>query len=141
MVSISFLLASSLSVIALSFKTSASVPSLLLVSDPTFSSLLQQLYTAEFELDKVKTAAGEKSETVLLAEDKIHRLKSDIRENISNIRSNFSTERNSINANIALNNNLLAQVPQKERGLLEISRQQAIKNNIYSYRLTLMGKR
>ena len=34
-----------------------------------------------------------------------------------------------------MNKSLYSSVPQKERGLLEISRQQAIKNNIYSYLL------
>ena len=111
------------------------VPSLMLVSDPTLSGLLQQLYGAEFELEKAKSVTGEKSEKVLLGEEKITRIKDDIRENLNNIRANFVTEVGSINSNIAKNNVLLSSVPQKERGLLEISRQQVIKNNIYTYLL------
>ena len=79
------------------------VPSQGLVSDPTLSGLLSQLYSAEFELDNVKTVAGEKSETVILAEQKVTRLKNDIKENINNIRNGYQIQKNSINANIALN--------------------------------------
>ena len=114
------------------------VPSQSLVSDPVLSGLLSQLYAAEFETDRAKAVAGEKSESVILAEEKVTRLKNDIKENINNIRNGYQIEKNSINANIALNNNLLSQVPGKERALLAISRQQAIKNNIYTF---LLNKR
>lgn len=69
------------------------VPSLLLVNDPILATLLNKLYEAEFEMDKVKTSVGEKSETVVLAEDKVGRIKKDIRENIVNIRGNFVNEK------------------------------------------------
>ncbi|RZL06012.1 MAG: polysaccharide biosynthesis tyrosine autokinase, partial [Pedobacter sp.] len=111
------------------------VPSLMMVSDPILSNLLNQLYLAEFELDKNKSIAGDQSETIKLAEEKISRIKGDLRENMSNIRMNLDTERASNNAEIAKNNALLLEVPEKERGLLEISRQQSIKNNIYNYLL------
>ncbi len=119
-------------------KRPGTVPSQGLVSDPTLSSLLSQLYGAEFELDGAKAVAGEKSETVMLAEEKVTRLKNDIKENINNIRSGYQIQRKSINENIAVNNGLLATLPGKERALLAISRQQEIKNNIYTF---LLNKR
>ena len=100
--------------------------------------MLAQLYSAEFEVNNAKSVAGEKSETVILAEERVTRLKNDIKENITNIRNSYQIQKNSINSNIALNNSLLAQMPGKERALLAISRQQAIKNNIYTF---LLNKR
>ncbi len=54
------------------------VPSLLLVSDPTLSSLLSTLYNSEFELEKARSVSGEKSDAVIQAEDKIGLIKTDI---------------------------------------------------------------
>ncbi len=112
------------------------VPSLQLVNDPILASLLQQLYAAEFEYDKIRSVAGEKSESVIIADEKISRIKNDIRENLNNIRNTYVVERNVLNSGIAQNSSLLSGVPSKERALLEIGRQQVIKNNIYTYLLT-----
>ncbi len=114
------------------------VPSEQIVSDPVLSSLLQQLYTAEFDRDRVQQTAGDRSETVILANERVNRLRNDIKENINNIRNTFRIERNNIDASIAAKNNLLAQLPGKERELLAITRQQAIKNAIYTF---LLNKR
>jgi tyrosine-protein kinase Etk/Wzc len=111
------------------------VPSLILLNDETLKSLLNQLYTAEFELEAAYANSGRKSNTVLLAEEKVEKLKVDIKESLSNIRSNLSVQRRSNDMNIARNKNLYSSVPMKERGLLDISRQQAIKNEIYTYLL------
>ena len=111
------------------------VPSQLLVNDPMLSGLLGKLYDAEFHRDKVETINGEKSEVVIMANDAVDRIKDDIRENLGTIRANLLTVRNNVNVGISRNSGLLSSIPQKERGLLDISRQQAIKNNIYSYLL------
>jgi capsular exopolysaccharide synthesis family protein len=111
------------------------VPSQLLITDPTLAGLLQKLYDAEFQLDKISSINGEKSDAVILANEAVNRIKGDIRENIGNIKSNLSTVRDNVNSRIAMNNGMLKGIPQKERGLLDISRQQAIKNNIYTYLL------
>lgn len=112
------------------------VPSLLMVNDPILASLLQQLYSAEFEWDKIKSITGERSESVINAEEKVSRIKNDIRENLNNIRNSYTVERNALIFSIAKNSDLLREVPSKERALLEIGRQQQIKNNIYTYLLT-----
>jgi len=111
------------------------VPSLFLLNDETLKSLLGQLYTAEFELDKAKKSAGDKSDLVLLAEQKVNRIKSDIKENIINVKRNFNIQKVNNEKAIASNKLSYASVPNKERGLLGISREQEIKNNIYSYLL------
>ena len=111
------------------------VPSLFLLNDETLKSLLGQLYTGEFELDKAKKSAGDKSDLVLLAEQKVNRIKADIKENIINVKRNFNIQKVNNEKAIASNKLSYATVPSKERGLLGISREQEIKNNIYSYLL------
>lgn len=111
------------------------VPSLLLIDDPTLSSLLGNLYTSEFDLDKVKSVSGERSDAVLLAREKVERIKADIEDNIASLRANLATAKKKVNAGINANSNLLRQIPEKEREFLDISRQQAVKNNIYTFLL------
>ncbi len=111
------------------------VPSLALLNDPTLATLLSKQYEAEIQLQKSRSIAGEKSDAVLLAEEQVNRVKQDVRGNINNIRKNLLSARSSINSNIGANTNILRQIPQKERGLIDVTRQQAIRNNIYSYLL------
>lgn len=116
-------------------KKPGTVPSQLMISDPTLAGLLQKLYESEFQLDKAQAINGEKSDAVILATDAVNRIKNDIRENLGTIRTNLMEVKRSVNTDLSLNNGLLSSIPQKERGLLEISRQQVIKNNIYTYLL------
>ena len=116
-------------------KKTGTVPSQMLINDPTLSGLIQKLYDAEFQLSRAESINGEKSDAVILANQAVGRIKNDIRENLGTIRSNLNAVRSNVNSGIAMNNGLLSQVPRKERGLLDISRQQAIKNNIYTFLL------
>ena len=111
------------------------VPSQLLITDPTLSGLLQKLYEAEFQLDKAESINGEKSDAVIMANETVSRIKSDIKENLTTTRSNLLSVKNNVNSGIAMSNGMLSRIPSKERGLLDISRQQVIKNNIYTYLL------
>jgi capsular exopolysaccharide synthesis family protein len=111
------------------------VPSLLLNQDPILDKLLGDLYEAEFLLTQSKSITGEKSNEIILEQEKINSLKSDILENISNIRHNLLVEQKDVNDALNLNQSLINQLPEKEKGLLEISRQQAVKNGIYLYLL------
>ncbi|RYY82423.1 MAG: polysaccharide biosynthesis tyrosine autokinase, partial [Chitinophagaceae bacterium] len=113
----------------------STLPSLLLVNDPTLAGLLPRLYEAEAALEKALLVGGVQSDPVVTAEETVRRLKETIRDNIATIRSNLLTARSAINARINESNSLLKAVPQKEIGLVNISRQQAIKNNIFTYLL------
>ena len=116
-------------------KRQGTVPSLVLLNDPGLASLLSRLYEAEFQLEKSKSMAGEKSDAVIFAEEQVSKLQSGIRENVGNIRRNLTTARNNINSYIGTSTNLLSQIPQKERGLIDVTRKQAIKSNIVAFLL------
>ncbi len=111
------------------------VPSLFLLNDETLKSLLDQLYQSEFDLDKIQKSSGEKSDNMLLAMQKVARIKNDIKENIENVRRNLLIQKSNNDKSIEANKQKYASIPEKERGLLSISREQEIKNNIYSYLL------
>jgi capsular exopolysaccharide synthesis family protein len=116
-------------------KKTGTVPSLALLEDPILSTLIEKLYEAEMQSEKYKSISGEKSDAVILADEQVNRLRSDIRENITNLRKTLLSARSNVNASLASSSNILNLIPQKERGLIDVSRQQSIKNNIYTYLL------
>lgn len=111
------------------------VPSQMLISDPTLAGLLSKLYDAEFLLSRAESINGEKSDAVIMANQAVSRIKGDIKENLITTRNNLNSVRSNVNSGIAMNSGMLSQIPRKERGLLDISRQQVIKNNIYTFLL------
>lgn len=111
------------------------VPSSLGVTDATLSQLLQRMYDLEMQKEKLKKTTGENNSITLAIVDQIDKIRPNILENIHNQRSNLLAAR----SKIAFSNNqyegMLQSLPQKEKELLSISRQQAIKNNIYTFLL------
>ena len=116
-------------------KKPGTVPSLLILSDPTLTALLDRLYTAETKAESLQSVTGEKSDALLLANAEVSRIKNDIMENMTNIRTSLLLIKDEINRQINQNNLLLHEVPEKERAFLDISRQQSIKNDIYTFLL------
>jgi tyrosine-protein kinase Etk/Wzc len=111
------------------------VPSTLGVSDPVLMQLLDGLYTAETQFENQKKFSGEGTPKMLGLAEQITKMRSNILENIRSQRrgleagkQEFTTSNNKYTA-------LLASLPQKERELVDINRQQAIKNNIYTFLL------
>lgn len=111
------------------------VPSLLGINDATLVGLLGKLYESEIQLVKLLRVSGSQSDQVYLLKEEIAHLKPDILEIISNIRKNYVTSQKKIEGRISENKELLSTIPGKEKALIDISRQQMIKNNIYSFLL------
>lgn len=109
------------------------VPSSLGISDPLLSELLTKVNDAELQREKLLKTTGENSPLVISNSDQIAKLKGAILENIQNQRRSLVASKSNL---YSTNNNyssLLQTIPQKERDLVEISRQHAIQNNIYSF--------
>src|SRR5690606_8850736 len=67
--------------------------------------------------------------------DQIEKIRPSILENIRNQKEGLNSTRNNLNS---LNNrfsSMLSSIPQKERDLVEISRQQNIKTSVYNFLL------
>lgn len=111
------------------------VPSLALISDPVLAGLVQKLNEAEFQLQKAKSTTGAKSDQVILGEQQVNQLQNNIRENLTSNRRNLLSARGNLSATIGASTGMLRQIPQKERGLIDVTRQQAIKTNTYSFLL------
>jgi len=112
-----------------------SVPSVIGFNDPILLNLLPKLYDLESEISKRKKISGYKDEVYISLEEEIIKLKQSVRENIRNIRSNLNLSKIQTTDELTKQNGLLNDIPSKERLLVDISRQQSIKNEIYTFLL------
>lgn len=117
------------------------VPSLIGINDATLISLLERLYEAESKYASLQKVTGQKNDVLEQLSGEINTLKPAILENIQNIRSNLSTAVAKLKNEASGSTQLLKIVPEKERAFIEISRQQAIKNTIYTFLLRARGKK
>jgi capsular exopolysaccharide synthesis family protein len=111
------------------------VPATLGIADATLLGLLGKLQDAELQYERLKKTTGENSPVLVSLSAQIDKLRPAIMDNIASLRANLEASR----AKLSTQNNrfmsMLKGVPSKEKTLLEVSRQQAIKNNIYTFLL------
>jgi capsular exopolysaccharide synthesis family protein len=111
------------------------VPSTLGISDPTISTLLNKLYTSETEYDKLKKTVGENNPRMIALADEINKIRPSILDNVKSQQASLNASRQSLYATSGQYNSLLKGVPQKERELLLISREQQSKSSLYQFLL------
>lgn len=111
------------------------VPSTLGVTDPVLSHLLETLYKAELDKEKYKNTTAENNPIMLSISDQIQKIKPSILDNIQSQRNSLIASRNNILATTGSYVSALQNIPSKERELLQISRDQNTKNDIYSFLL------
>ncbi|MEO6489970.1 MAG: polysaccharide biosynthesis tyrosine autokinase [Ferruginibacter sp.] len=111
------------------------VPSTLGVSDPMLSSLLDKLYTSELDYERLKKTVGENNPKLVSIRDQINKIRPNILENIQSQRTSLQAVKQNLGNTNSTYTSILNSVPKKERELLDISREQNIKSNIYSFLL------
>jgi len=113
----------------------AIVPSTLGVTDPMLSQLMDKLYSSELEYEKLKKTVGENNPTIVAVKDQINKIKPSILQNIQSHQQSLNAAKQNLYTTNGNYNSILQAVPQKERQLLDISREQATKSNIYAFLL------
>ncbi|MEY3718047.1 MAG: hypothetical protein RL285_1922, partial [Bacteroidota bacterium] len=117
-------------------KNPGMVPSLIGLPDGGYtSSLLTKLYEAELKLQEIRARNGDKSDLVITAKQEIQTMKESLFESIQNVRKNLQTLRREYNAKAGKYSELMRDIPSKERKLLNITRQQVVKNGLYTFLL------
>lgn len=115
--------------------SSGIVPSTLGITDPILSQLLQKLYNAEVEYHKLSNVTAKNNPILTVLAEEIDNIRPSILENISNQRAALQTSRANLASTNAQYQSILKAIPKQERELMELSRQQIIKNNAYSFLL------
>lgn len=109
------------------------VPSTLGIDDPILTNLLDKLYDAKSQYERLRRITGENNPQLSSLLDQIEKIKPNVLENIrSQQRSLEISKRNLISTNSYYTSSLQA-LPKQERDLVEINREQKIKSSIYSF--------
>jgi len=111
------------------------LPSSVGLNDPALSSMVAELNKAQLEKESLKKTVGENNPVMLALNDQISKLRPGIIENIRTQKRNLNIGLNNLSAASGRYNSMLNFIPEKEKELLEISRDQQIKTAIYSFLL------
>ncbi len=111
------------------------MPSTIGVNDPALTQLMGRLNDAQLQFEKLKHTTGENSPVLLAVKDQIKQIRPSILDAVKNQKVNLAIAKSNLSTASSKYSSLLNSIPQKEKQLLEISRQQSIKNQIYSYLL------
>ena len=114
---------------------SGSIPSTVGTSDPTLPQLLNKLYEDQLQYEKLKRTMGDNNPAVLNQKAEIERIKPGILQNIQSQRENLQSSKNNLNATNNRYSSYLESIPQKERDIVEITREHNIKSSNYNFLL------
>lgn len=110
-------------------------PATLGLSDPILVGLLTKASELELKREEVSRTMAPNSPAFQSLDSQIKAIKASINENVATIRQQLTTNKNQLLVNNKRIEGMIRMVPGKERALLNISRQQAIKNSLYTYLL------
>jgi tyrosine-protein kinase Etk/Wzc len=110
-------------------------PATLGLSDQVLVTLMSQLFQDEFDLEKMEKLSGEKNSQAIILRDRIEKRRNSILESVINLRKSMRASRQALVANNSNYNRSLRSIPEKERTLLNITRDQGIKNDLYTFLL------
>lgn len=116
-------------------KSTGMIPSTLGVTDPTLSLLVDKLYTSELEYETLKKTTAENNPLLVSVTDRIGKIKPSIIDNIKSQRRSLEASRGNLSATSNNYSSVLRAMPEKERELIDINREQSIKNGIYTFLL------
>ncbi|SOD91810.1 GumC family protein [Spirosoma fluviale] len=110
-------------------------PATLSLSDPILLGLVTKVSELELQRDVLARTTSDRNPLLQSLDSQIKATKESITENVQTIKAQLTGTR----AQLAITNQrlegMVRTVPHKERALLNITRQQAIKNNLYTYLL------
>lgn len=111
------------------------VPSSLDIKDQTLQSLITKFTDLQLERQRMLRTAQPNNPLVLELNEQLAGMQASILENLSTIKRGLITTRNNLQSNYGQATSRIQKVPGIERELLEISRQQGIKQALYQYLL------
>ncbi|HYK55543.1 MAG TPA: GNVR domain-containing protein, partial [Flavisolibacter sp.] len=111
------------------------VPSIAGIRDPLLSQLLQRLYESQMQYERLQKTIPGGNPTMFSLKNEIDNMRPTILENIQNQRVSLQASKDNLSANTGMFASILQNIPKKEKQLLDISRQQAIKNDAYAFLL------
>jgi capsular exopolysaccharide synthesis family protein len=111
------------------------LPSASGISDRTLADQMTALNNAQLEYERLKKTVGEGNPLLAGYREQIGKMKPNILGNIDAQIRNLQQNQRSVSSSSGKYNSMLSAIPEQERELLEISRDQNIQNGIYQFLL------
>ncbi|MEP7142919.1 MAG: polysaccharide biosynthesis tyrosine autokinase [Ferruginibacter sp.] len=116
-------------------KSAGIVPSTLGVNDATLSLLVNKLYNSELQYESLRKTSGDNNPLMVALNDQIEKIRPDILENVENQRKSLEASRIDLSSTNNSFVSTLKAMPEKERQLINIDREQGTKNQLYNFLL------
>lgn len=110
-------------------------PAMLSVSDPILIGLVGKISELELQRDQLSRTTVPGNPVLQTLNSQIKATKTSLSENIQNLRQTLVSRQQKLRTTNRRLEGQIRSVPSKERTLVNITRQQAIKNNLYTYLL------
>lgn len=110
-------------------------PSTFNIEDPGLNTMLDKLHNKELEYEKLKQTTAENNPLLVGVREEIEKMRRNINDNVRNQRRSISAGQNYLARVSGQYNSMLNSIPEKEKELVEVSRQRNIKSDIYSFLL------
>ncbi|MBB6612722.1 polysaccharide biosynthesis tyrosine autokinase [Pontibacter sp. Tf4] len=111
------------------------VPSTLTIQDPTLLGLISKFNELQLERKRLLRVSQPGNPLVQNINEQLGNLRGNILENLRNIKDGLIITRNNLQASSAQFESRIKEVPSIEKDLIEIKRQQSIKEGLYLYLL------
>lgn len=112
-----------------------STPATVGLNDPVLLAEINKLSQLELRRDELKQTASEENPMVQTIDSQIKATNNNIGQNISSMKAMLTSSKEEYIAKNEKVESVIRTIPQQERALMDITRQQTIKNNLYTYLL------
>lgn len=112
-----------------------STPATIGVSDPVLLGQIEKLSQLELERDQLLQTTSEKSPLLQTVDNQIKATKNNVSQNIKIMKSMLLSSKQQYQTNNKEISGVIRTIPKQERVLMDITRQQTIKNDLYTYLL------
>ncbi len=116
-------------------KRNSLVPSTLGIEDATLSELITEYNQLQIDREEKLKTMPEANPAVQLVNSQLEKIRTSLIENLANLKASGDVLRNRLYADYVTAKGQLRTIPAKEKELLEIARQQGIKEKLYLFLL------
>lgn len=115
--------------------TGGIVPSTAGINDPGLTQMVKDIYELQLNAESLRKTTGENNPAMVAYTDQINKIKPQILQNLRNQRNSLQASRNNLSGTTGVYSSALQSMPETERNLVDITRQQQIKSGIYTFLL------
>lgn len=105
------------------------------ISDPVLLNQIDKLSQLELERDQLLQTTSEKNPLLQTVDNQIKATRNNISQNVRTMKSMLLSSQQQYQSKNQQISSVIRSIPKQERGLMDITRQQSIKNDLYTYLL------